>query len=111
MRTWVRSLASLNGLRIPCCRELQHGLDLALLQRRPAAVALTHPLAWEPPYAVGAALKKKKKREISLLYLNLLPADSHPLMSPSGCPTVNSSSVLRAKLIKLFPGTGCFDYK
>ena len=30
---------------------------------RPAAVALTGPLAWEPPYAVSAALKSKKKKE------------------------------------------------
>ena len=35
--------------------------DLALLWLwcRPAAAALIGPLAWEPPYAVGAALKKK----------------------------------------------------
>ena len=42
--------------------------DLALLWlwRRPLATALIRPLAWEPPYAVGEALKrpkKKKKRE------------------------------------------------
>ena len=29
---------------------------------RPAAVALIQPLAWEPPYAAGAALKKKAKK-------------------------------------------------
>ena len=28
---------------------------------RPAAVALTRPLAWELPYAEGVGLKKKKK--------------------------------------------------
>ena len=28
-----------------------------------AAVAPIGPLAWEPPYAVGAALKKKKKKK------------------------------------------------
>ena len=40
-------------------------LDLALLRLwyRPAAVALIRLLAWEPPHVVGAALKKKKKRE------------------------------------------------
>ena len=34
--------------------------DLALqwLWHRPAVVALIRPLAWEPPYAVGAALKR-----------------------------------------------------
>ena len=43
------------------------GLDLAWLWlwlwRRPAAVAPIRPLAWEPPYAVGAALKKKTKNK------------------------------------------------
>ena len=49
---WVQSLASLSGLRIWCCHELWC---------RAAAVALIRPLAWEPPYAVGAALKKTKR--------------------------------------------------
>ena len=54
MRFWVQSLASLSGLRIQCCHELW---------RRLAAVALILPLAWKSPYAVGAALKSKKKRD------------------------------------------------
>ena len=29
----------------------------------PAAAALIRPLAWEPPYAPGAALKKPKKKK------------------------------------------------
>ena len=33
------------------------------LWRRPTAVALIRPLAWEPPYAVGVALKSKKKKK------------------------------------------------
>ena len=35
------------------------GLDLALLWlwRRPVATAPIRPLAWEPPYAPGAALE------------------------------------------------------
>ena len=46
------------------------GSDLAFLWLwcRPAAAARIRPLAWEPPYAVGAALQKaerpkKKKKE------------------------------------------------
>ena len=37
----------------------RHDLDLALLWLwyRPAATAPIRPLAWEPPYATGAALK------------------------------------------------------
>ena len=40
------------------------GLDSKLLWLwcRPAAVAPIKPLAWEPPYASGAALKKKKEK-------------------------------------------------
>ena len=34
-------------------------LVLLWLWYRLAAAALIHPLAWEPPYAAGAALKRK----------------------------------------------------
>ena len=39
------------------------GSDPALLWLwcRPVAAALIRPLAWEPPYAMGAALEKAKK--------------------------------------------------
>ena len=53
------------GLRIQCCCELcdvgcRCGSDLVLLWlwHRPAAVALIQPIGWEPPHAVGVALKK-----------------------------------------------------
>ena len=38
------------------------GLDLALLWlcRRPAVTPSIRPLAWEPPYALGMALKRQK---------------------------------------------------
>ena len=41
------------------------GLDLALLWLwcRPVATALIRPLAWEPPYAMGVALKKAKTKQ------------------------------------------------
>ena len=41
------------------------GSDVVLLWlwHRPAAVGLIRPLAWEPPYAAGAALKKKTKKK------------------------------------------------
>ena len=43
----------------------RHGSDPVLLWQwyRPAAVAPIGPLAWDPPYAVGVALKKKKRKE------------------------------------------------
>ena len=34
---------------------------------RPAAVVPIQPLAWEPPYAVGAALKRQKKKKLYLI--------------------------------------------
>ena len=45
-----------------CGVGLRHSLDPALLRlrHRPAATAPIRALAWEPPYAKGAALKKKK---------------------------------------------------
>ena len=56
---WVKdpALAMSCGL---CCRG---SLDLALLWLlcRLAAIALSGPLAWELPYAVGVAPKRPKK--------------------------------------------------
>ena len=43
----------------------RRGSDLALLWlwRRLVVIAPIGPLAWEPPHAEGAALKRKKKKE------------------------------------------------
>ena len=43
----------------------RHGLDpkLLWLWHRPAAVAPIRPLAWESPFAVGAALEKDKRQK------------------------------------------------
>ena len=64
MRMQVCSLALLSGLKDPA---------LLWLWCRLAAAALIQPLAWELPYAVGMALKRKKKKNnlvesISLLF-------------------------------------------
>ena len=49
----------------------RRGLDLVLLWLwwRPAVTAPIQPLAWEPPCAVGAALKKpiRKKKKLKIL--------------------------------------------
>ena len=47
--------------------DQRHGSDLVLLWLwcRLAAMTPIGPLAWEPPNAEGAALKRKKKREDS----------------------------------------------
>ena len=69
LRLQVRFLALLSGLRIRHCRELWYRLQtrigsdpvLLWLWRRPVAAAPIKLLAWEPPYAAGAALEKVKK--------------------------------------------------
>ena len=70
MRLWVQSLAFLSGLRILCCHELW---------RRAAAVASIRPLAWEPPYDAGAALKRPEKKNPSILKI----ANSRKIKSTS----------------------------
>ena len=68
MRMWVCSLALLSGSRIhitlSCCVGCRHSSDLAWLWHRLTAVASIHPLAWELPYALGVALKSKKKEHM-----------------------------------------------
>ena len=82
MRLWVRSLALLSGLRIRRCRELWCRLQTRLRScvaealARLAATALIRPLAWEPPYAAGAAQEmakrqKKKKKPVSATWMEL----------------------------------------
>ena len=48
-----------------CGVACRRGSDPALLWlwHKPVAVALIRPLAWEPPYAMAAALKSKKKKK------------------------------------------------
>ena len=55
---------------IPGLAQWVKDLLLLWLWCRPAAVAPTGPLAWEPTYAGGAALKskKKKKKEKKTIY-------------------------------------------
>ena len=55
---WVEDQA------LPWARGHWYSLDPALLWLwyRPAGIALIWPLAWEPAYSMGAALKSKKKR-------------------------------------------------
>ena len=54
MKLRVRSLALLSGLGIQCCCELWCRL---------VATAPIRPLAWEPPYAAGAALEMAKRQK------------------------------------------------
>ena len=69
MRTLVQYLASLSGLRIQwfamSCgvgRRRGSGPESLWLWRRLAATTPSGLLAWEPPYAMGAALKRQGKK-------------------------------------------------
>ena len=66
MDPWPRSVGQGSGTAVSCGVGCRLGSDPALLclWYRPAAAAPIRPLAWEPPHAGGAALKKKKKSEI-----------------------------------------------
>ena len=67
----VRSLASFGGLRIwhcceLCCRSKTWLVPkLMWLWCRLAVIAPIRPLAWEPPYDAGVALKKRGRGEIN----------------------------------------------
>ena len=63
----------------------RRGSDLALLWLwcRPAAVAPNGPLAWEPPCAVGVALKRKKEERKKEQKSNLgIPVVAQQLTNP-----------------------------
>ena len=74
----VQSLDSLSGLKIQCCCELWCW---------PIAVASIRPLAWEPPYAMGAALKSKTNKQ------------KKPLInSQKQCVTLKNNDISAVKL-------------
>ena len=56
-----------SGVAVSCGVGGRHSSDPALLWlwRRRVAMALIQPLAWELPYAMGAALKSKQTKNQS----------------------------------------------
>ena len=86
MRLHVRSLALLNGLRIwHCCElwcrlQMRLGYDIAVsgVGRR---LQLWFDSAWEPPYAVGTALEKTKKKGGGWDYHSSEPYCAHQMES------------------------------
>ena len=61
---WPLSVGKGSSVALSCGVDCRRGLNLALwwLWPRAPATAPIQPLAWEPPYALGAALKKKSYR-------------------------------------------------
>ena len=76
MRLQVRSLPLLSGLPIRHCRELWCRSQMRLGSCVAVAVALASslapiwPLAWEPLYAVGAALERQKDKRQKIIIIN-----------------------------------------
>ena len=105
-RTQVAFPASLSGLGIRRCHSCgvghRCGLDPTWLWLwcRPAAAAPNQPLAWEPPCALGVALKSQKKKEkkrslrgaCSLLSSRWLPFGCSSSTRSSGLPAAEFAS-------------------
>ena len=69
-------MASGSGIAVSCGVGRRHSSDLGLLWLwcRMVATAPIRPLAWEPPYAAGAALKRQKDKKINKVqYLGSSP--------------------------------------
>ena len=56
---------------------MQLGSGVAVAVCRPAATALIGPLAWEPPYATGVALKRQKTKNKTKQKQTKKPPDDH----------------------------------
>ena len=76
VRMWVQSLALLTKLRIwLCCKlwcrsQMWLGSDNAILWCSLALAAPILSLAWELPYAVGVAVKRKKEKIFIIAFSN-----------------------------------------
>ena len=73
---WVKG----SSVAVSCGVGHRGGSDLAWLWLwcRLAAAALIRPLAWEPPYALGAALEKARKKKSHFLEFPLWLSGNEP---------------------------------
>ena len=106
---WPHSVGWGSGVAVGCGVGCRRGSDPALLWlwRRPVAAAPIQPLAWEPPYAVGAALKSNKNFKINYIYTHsfshiiLHHVPSQVISYSSLCYTVGSHLLIHSKCISL----------
>ena len=79
---------------------------LLRLWRRPAATAPIQPLAWEPPCAAHAALKRPKKKRLFMISGSRLTHQSPLLWSPKSLSAVqNCQRLLRIQCAFYFCGS------
>ena len=75
-----------------CGVGLRPSLDLWLW---PTAVALTQPLAWEPPYASGDLKKKKKKKKKSKVWVWTLLSEQKNLKQEVTSSNLSSDKIFQ----------------
>ena len=78
-----------SGIALSCDVGHRYGFNPTLLWlwNRRAAVALIQPLAWEPPHAAPAALKRKKKKKLAIfLEAYFIPNSLYPLFPYTHLP-------------------------
>ena len=66
---WVKG----SGIAVSCDAGCRQSSDPARLWCRPATAAPIHPLSWELPYAIDAALKSKKIKASQVFLQPFLP--------------------------------------
>ena len=101
---WPRSVGQGSGVVMSCVVGCRHGSDPVLLWLwcRPAATALIGPVAWEPPYAAGTALKRQKdKTTTEKQNPNLEKAEGRPKLLIAALPLCTRCFVFYSHLINI----------
>ena len=94
----------------------RHSLDPALLWLwcRPSDVVSIRPLAWEPPYVMGEALKSKTKKQktkqkkpqtLHMLFSSIYSFKEELCSNPFSCHQVTDEATIMPNIFR-----GCFPF-